>query len=307
MSEVNLAKVDLNLLVALDVLLEERHVTNAANRLGLSQSAMSRNLSRLRQVFDDPLLVRTAAGYVRTPRADEIAASLRPVLSGVQAILEKPTFDPASATGAFRISALDYPEIAILPALMQRVRTRAPAVRIEVVYKSILSIEEVVEGRADVAIGLMPTSLPKHCRIETLYEDEYVCVMHKSHPLANTRMTLDDYIRYPHSVIHTGKAPGSFVDDLLAKQGLERQIVKYSPHFVTSVLSIRETDLIQTAPKRLALPLLDAAGLVMQELPFQMKPVVVSQLWHARNTSNPLHQWFRDQIAQVAREAPDTA
>ena len=188
-----------------------------------------------------------------------------------------------------------------MPGLMRTVRRLAPGMRIEVVQKTILSIEEIVDGTADLSLGLMPTTLPKHCVMQTLYEDEYVCVMHKDHPLAGSELTVEAYLDYPHAVIHTGKVPGSFVDSMLAKHGLSRRIVKFSPHFVASVLSIRDTDLLHTAPRRLAEPMLEAAGLVMRELPIKLEPVVLSQLWHARHTLDPLHRWFREQVALVAR------
>jgi len=301
MSHVNLKDIDLNLLVALEVLLEECNVTNSAVRLDVSQPTMSRTLARLRETFSDPLLVRVAKGYERTARADELLGTLRSALSEVRRTFAEQIFDPATATGLFRISSLDYPEVAILPKLMRAVRFEAPGLQIVVVQKSIQSIEEIVDGKADLSIGLMPSSLPKHCFVQKLYEDDYVCVMHRSHPLANSKLTLDGYLSYPHSIIDTGKTPGSFLDDVLAQRGLSREIVKRSPHFVASLLSIGETDLLQTAPRRLAAPLLKSADLVMRDLPFEMKPVVLSQLWHARNNRSPVHRWFREQIVLAAQ------
>ncbi len=299
MSKVDLRTVDLNLMIALEALLEECHVTNSATRLNLTQSAMSRSLAKLREVFDDPLLVRVDSGYQRTARAEAVLSQLKSALNEVRLTYEAPTFNPATATGEFRVATLDYPEIVILPVLSQIVRSKAPGLMINVVQKSILSIDEVVSGKADVSIGWMPSAMPKFCAAQKLFEDDYVCVMDRSHPLAGSTLSLDGYLSSPHAIMSTGRTAGSFVDNALSQVGLSRNIAKRSPHFVTGLLSIRHTDLLQTAPRRLALPLLKPAGLVMKELPFKIEPVVVSQLWHTRNNHSPVHKWFRSQIAKA--------
>ncbi len=300
MSEVDLNRIDLNLLVALDVLLEEQHVSKSAIRLGLSQPAMSRTLSRLRDAFDDPLIVRAQGGYAPTARAEALAANLKVALSEVRGVFADPEFEPATANDTFRLSTLDYSELVVFPELFSRIRAAAPEVQIEVLQRTIFSIEEILDGIADISIGLMPASLPKHCVTEPLLKDDYVCVMHKNHPIANDQLTLGNYLKHPHSIIHTGKAPGSYVDDSLAELGHERRIVKRSPHFVASLFSIGKSDLLQTVPRRLAIPLLASADLVMHDLPFKLRPMVLSQMWHARNNNNATHRWLREQVRQAA-------
>ena len=132
MQQVNLNKVDLNLLVALDVLLDERHITKAASRLDLSQPAMSRTLARLRDAFDDPLLVRVAGGYERTARAEGLVQPLKQALEKVSLTFAKPTFDPATAIGTFRICTLDYTEVVISPVFMEIITRYAPGIQIEI-------------------------------------------------------------------------------------------------------------------------------------------------------------------------------
>ncbi len=301
MSKVDLSSIDLNLLVALDVLLDELHVSNAAERLGVSQPAMSRTLTRLRVVFDDPLIVRAQKGYAPTARAEKLKNYLKTALMEVRRVFAETEFDPATALDTFRLSTLDYAELVLFPELMNNIRSAAPGVRIEVLQRSIFSIEEIVGGNADISIGLMPRSLPKHCESESLFEDDYVCVMHRGHPIARETLTLENYLKYPHSVIHTGKAPGSYVDDELAKLGHERNIIKRSPHFVASLFALGQSDMLQTVPRCLALPMMVAADLVLQDLPFNLNPMKVSQMWHSRNTDNTTHKWLRRQVQMAVQ------
>ncbi len=305
MSRVDLKDVDLNHLVALDVLLEDCQVSKAAARLGMSQPAMSRTLSRLRETFGDPLLVRVDGGFVRTARAEEIAGQLKTALSEMRRTFEAPAFDPATATGVFTITALDYVEIVLLPAVMKAVRTEAPGLRVEIIQRAVYSIEQIVDGEADLCVGLMPSAMPKYCILEDLFEDRYVCVMHKNHPSAKAALTVDSYLQHPHSIIHTGKTPGSFLDDRLRQMGYTRTIAKRSPHFLASLFSLGETDMLQTVPKRLADALTMSGELVSRELPFELNPLVISQVWHARDNGEPLHQWFRRQITLAAQSLPD--
>ena len=305
MTEVDLNRVDLNLLVALDVLLEERHITNSANRLNLSQPAMSRTLARLRDTFDDPLLIRVPNGYERTAHAEVLAESLKETLRQIRQTFTKPTFDPATATGVFTIAAFDYADMLVMPKFVNVMRRTAPLVRIDTVRRSVLSLEEVLNGTSDISIGIAPKSAPKHVAHEPLFKDRYVCVMDKNHPLASEKLTLEAYLEYPHSIIHGGLTPGSIVDGVLSKMGCQRFVARRSPNFLAAVFSIRDTDLLHAVPQRLVAPMLKPAGLIMHELPFSMKPFQVEQMWHTRNCHNHSHKWFRDQLAMVAQSMPN--
>lgn len=301
MSEVDLSKVDLNLLVALDVLLDERHVSNSAARLGLSQPAMSRTLSRLRSVFNDPLIVRTQSGYEHTARAEELVQPLKGALGEIRGVFASSDYDPSTAENTFRLSTLDYAELVVFPELFSRLRRSAPGIKVDVLQRTIFSIDAVEKGATDISLGVIPRNLPKHCKAEKLLEDDYVCVMHQDHPLATEELTLKGYLAYPHSTIDTGKSAGSAVDDALAEHGAKREVFKRSPHFIASLFSLGKSDLLQTVPRRLASPLLAPANLVLRELPFSIAPIVLSQLWHARNNENPPHRWLREQIRLASR------
>lgn len=296
MSKMDLSGLDLNLLVALEVLLDERHVTNAAACLKLSQPAMSRKLTQLRKAFDDPLLVQVGREYQRTARAEALLETLKTALSEVRRTFESPVFEPATAEGVFKICTLDYAEIVLIPSLVSAVLRKAPNIQIDIVRRAIDSIQEVVDDQADLSIGVMPASAPKNLVQQPLFEDRFVCVMHSGHPIAKTHLTLERYLNFPHAIIHTGASPGGVVDDELQRLGRVRRIAKRSPNFTASLLSVGDTELLQTVPKRLAEPLLSTGNLIMKELPFYLKPIQLSQIWNLRNDLDPLHQWFRGQI-----------
>ncbi len=301
MNEVDLRRIDLNLLVALEVLLDERHVTNSANRLNLSQPAMSRTLARLRDTFGDQLLVRVTNGYELTARAEGLISPLDETLVQVRRTFSKPDFDPATATGEFKICTLGYGEVVVIPTLMDIITNEAPNIEIVIVHRSIYSAEENLDEGADIVFGAMLPDCPKYCVIQQLFEDRFVCVMRKGHPLTKTELTLDKYLEYPHSIIHTGERPGSHVDSLLEEHGHVRRIVKRSPHWTSSMMSLANTDLLQTVPERLAKSVTFTGGLTIRDLPFELGPLKLAQMWHARSNNDPRHKWFRDKFFEAAK------
>lgn len=303
MRDTNLAKIDLNLLLSLEALLEERHVSNAAARLGQSQPATSRALSRLRDTFDDPLLVRTPEGYVTTPRADDIGKQLGQALDILGRTLAPPVFDPAHEADVFKICSLDYGEVMLIPTLVRQLRNAAPNIQLETLSRSHYSVKEVQSGEADVSIGLMPQRPPENCVAEQLFEDRYVCVMSRSHPLADSELTLESYCAQAHSVLGTGSNHVNVVDDRLLSLGKKRAIMKRSPHFLGSLFSLVGTDLIQTTTLRHVKPMMAPLNLIVKELPFDLEPISYCQIWNIRNTQSPSHRWFRNQIHEAAQTA----
>ncbi len=291
---------DLNLLIALDVILEELHISRSAKRLNISQSATSRALAKLRDMFDDPLIVRVSKGYQRTPRGESLVKSVKSILSEVESTFETQEFEPAEFKGELTICTLDYGEAVLLPAIMEKVSQEAPGATIKIIHRKIYSISEVLDGNADILLGTIPDNPPKHCNAQFLYSDRFVCVVSKDHPLARKTITLEDYVSYPHSIIHTGESPGTSIDVALAKIGKSRHIMKSSPHFAASVFSIVNTNMIQTIPLRLAGKLLLYSDLVVKELPFETGAVEIGQMWHRRNSENLAHRWFRQLIKSVA-------
>ena len=299
MSKKHVEDIDLNLLIALDVLLSERHITNAAIRLKISQPAMSRTLTRLRDTFGDPLLVRTSAGYVATARAENLVDPVKDILRQIQGTLTTPTYDPATEMGEFRVSTLGYGEVVVIPGFMEAISKETPNVEIVIVNRSVYSVDEILEGKADILFGARLPDVSKACIIQPLYEDKFVCVMSDCHPLAKGKLTLEGYLNYPHSIIHTGERAGSHIDDLLEKLGHKRKILKRSPHWTASLMSLATTELLQTVPERMARSLANTGGLVVKELPIDLAPSKFELMWHSRFNDDPRHKWFRDKFIKA--------
>ena len=295
-------KLDLNLLPVLDALLQELHISNAAKRLNMSQPAVSRALGRLRRDFDDQLLVRDHSGYRLTPRGEELAGQVHTILADIGAARSIQSFEPATFDGEFRICTLDYGEAVLLPRLQARLTRLAPNARIRVVHRRDYSISEIVDGAADLLIGLLPSKPPRHCVNQTLFSDRFVCVVCQNHPLANEPITLEDYLHYSHSIIHTGQTAGTSIDQALKQMGQQRRIARQSPHFVASLMSLAGTTLIQTIPESLANTIAGPLKLVIKELPLPEQTMEIGQVWHTRFDKDPAHRWIRDQVKQTTDE-----
>jgi len=306
MHEVNLKKYDLNLLVALEVVLQEKHVTKSAERLNISQPAMSRTLTRLREMFDDRLLVRTPDGYIKTPRAERLETQLSETLKSIAHTIDTPQFDPKFARAVFKLCTLDYGEVLVVPELLRLLERHAPYIVVETIQRSNYTVQEVQKGVADVTIGIAPTNPAKNCKVEQLFEDRYVCVMDENHPLANDKLTLKSYLSYGHSVTNTGSSTLRRVDQTLETLGVKRRVLKRSPQFLASIFSCKQTRLLQTTPLRHLAPLLAPMGLVAKELPFKMNPIQYCQIWHVRNDDDPAQKWFRQQITDAAVKIQNT-
>ncbi|MEP1206419.1 MAG: LysR family transcriptional regulator [Rhizobiaceae bacterium] len=304
MQNVNLQLYDLNLLASLEVLLEECNISKAAQRLNTSQPSMSRKFARLREVFDDPLLIRSAGGYVKTPRAERLQAQLREPLDAIRGTLAPAAFDPARETGLFRIASLDYGEVVLVPTLDRMLNKVAPGVQLEMIQRQMYSTREVEEHAADVSIGVMPTKADSNCVIEPLMQDRYVCVMGKDHPIADQELTMESYLAYGHSIIST------FIDQITTNEkalqslGMRRRIVRKSPNFIAAHLSLNQTQLLLTSTARVAAEMIEWQDLVVKELPFQMEPVTIYLIWHLRNNNLARHRWFREQIIEAANTLP---
>ena len=292
--------IDLNLLPILDAIFEELHISRAAKRLNLSQPAVSRALARLRTEFDDELIVKDRNGYRRTPRGEELSGRVKKILMEVDAAKQASNFDPKSFDGEFKICTLDYGEATLIPLLQEDLTKVAPLARIRIVHRRIYSISEVLEGAADLLLGTIPENPPRHCVVEHLFADRHVCVMCKNHRLAQTKLTLKHYVELPHSIIHTGESPGTAIDATLRQMGRHRTVARSSPHFVASLMSIANTELVQTVPETLAKSLAEKFDLVIKELPLEVAQVDIGQMWHSRNDNDGAHMWFRQRVKNVA-------
>jgi DNA-binding transcriptional LysR family regulator len=298
----NLRSVDLNLLVALDALLTELHVTRASEKVGLSQPAMSNALSRLRHLFKDDLLVRTPTGMQATPRALELAEPTRQVLRQIERVFDHDTeFDPAVAQRTFTVRLSDLLGLILLPSLLEGWGARAPGLHLDVVH---LSPSKTVEGlerdEIDLAVS-MGLGHSTAIQSEVLMEDRMVCAMREDHPAAGGPMGFDQFLAHPHLKVSMSPTDLRFVDDVLARDGLKRRLALNVPHWLLVPHVLNQSDLLSVMPQRLA-SALTAAGhrLAVRDLPFASEPFAWSLYWHRRHDKNPAITWLRARFRSIA-------
>lgn len=303
----HLEAMDLNLLVALRALLEERHVTRAARRVGLSQPAMSHALARLRGLLDDPLLVRTSKGMQPSARASGIVRPLARALEDVERALAAPkAFDPTTSTQTFRIATNDYIELVVLPRLLATLSREAPGVDVRVASLGSRAFEHLGEGRSDIAIGVVGAMgepiPPRGIRSRRLLTDDFVCVVREGHPRLKKRLSLDDFVSLSHALVAPRGKSGSVVDTALAKLGKTRRVAVEVPHFLVAPHIVRETDLILTLARRVARALAPLLGLRQLAPPLELPGFSMAMVWHERQHNDPAHVWLRAVVASAAAE-----
>ena len=304
----NLQAIDLNLLVAFEALMEERNVTRAARRVGLSQPAMSNALTRLRRTLDDPLLVRTPGGMTPTPAAQALIEAVRPALSQLRAALEeKPAFNAAASRRAFHILTSDYAEIILLAPLIGKLRQKAGGVSVRAhrppnVFQP--PSRTALSDSFDLAIGFFPDalSLDASVRSEFLFEEDNVCIASAHHPSIKSRISIRQYAGARHAaVFYKSEGPG-VIDTVLAQKGLTRQLAVLAPHFASVPFIVAGSDLIATVPRRLAVRFSKALKLQILPMPFTLPPFRLAMLWHERVDSDPAHAWLRGLVVETASE-----
>jgi DNA-binding transcriptional LysR family regulator len=312
-----LAALDLNLFVAFEAIARERSLTRAAQRLGVTQSAMSHALRRLRQLLGDELLVRGAGGMVLTPRAE---ALLVPVQSGLttlaRALTTPARFEPALARRAFRLATPDLFDLLVIPPLLDRLRVEAPLIDLVVITIDPRAVAVQLEtGQVDLAVmpaidgpGAAVVSGPPLGLVRRgLFRDQFGCLMRRGHPaLRKARgrpraLSLAAYAELPHVLVSpTGEGPG-VMDPELSTLGQRRRVVLRVPHFATALAIVAKSDLVLTAPSMMGRLAEDDVAMVALPAELGGAPHAVQIVWHERFTQDPAHVWLRDQLAAVAR------
>jgi DNA-binding transcriptional LysR family regulator len=307
MHELHLRSLDLNLILALDALLEERSVTRAAQRVGITQSAMSHALARLRAVTGDALLVRTAGGMVSTARAEELGPPIRQALEGVAAALRPPqAFDPKTADRRIRIGTGDYGEIVLLPRVLERLAKDAPRVDLRVVFQGDDSGGMLRSGDVDLLLRpVFPADIGPGMYARKLFDERFVCVVRRGHPLASKRLTLARYVAASHALISPLGKEGSRTDDALARMGLSRRVAVTVPHFLVAPYIVAQSDLVLTLAARVANMLAAPLGLAILEPPSELRldGFTMSAVWHERTHSDAAQRWTREVFAEVAKNS----
>ena len=296
--------IDLNLLASLDALLTERKVTRAAERMNMTQPGMSHALARLRLIFKDPLLVRTAQGMVLTERALELVPTVRAALSHINIALVHPTeFSPGAARTTFRIALSDYVSSLLMPSLMSHVLKEAPAVN---VFTSVSDAhryrEWLEEGEFHLTIGYH-TELTPRMYASDLMSDDLCCIARPAHGTIHGQLTLDMFVEAPHVQMVGGVRPVTFermIDGALTKLGLERRITLRVPSLLQVPGLVAASDLLAVVPRQFARVGAETFGLQILELPFDAPPWVISMAWHERTQKDPAHHWLRQRVRDVA-------
>ena len=309
-----LERIDLNLLIYLDVLLDESNVTRAAQRLGISQPAMSNGLKRLRDTFDDPLLVRTSDGMSPTDRAEALRAPVREILARVETVI-RPVggFDATTSDRVFRIMASDYAEATLLPAFLKRLRHDAPLVTVDILTPSDVVFRDVEQGKLDLVINRFD-DLPASFHKAVLWDDAFACVVSADRPLPE-QFDLDTYLNARHVwVSKTGMGVGvgidpadvqrlGWVDEALARIGKKRNIAVFTRHYPAAIQHAEQQDLIATVPLRAAREYESGRRIRLLAPPFPIPNMELTMAWSPLAHPDPGHRWFRALLKRIAADS----
>jgi LysR family transcriptional activator of mexEF-oprN operon len=303
---INLAGVDLNLLVALDALLTERSVTKAAARIGIGQSAMSHNLARLRDLFGDELMTRGPDGMRPTPRALALADPVRIALAQIEALVSREqTFDPRTAERVFRIGLPDSVEILVGPALLAYVCEHAPGIRFRFYAAEGQGLlDDLDSDSLDLGIGIGTFAGGQvHHKRRLLSTDTYLVMFNAKKVHVKPPISLEDYVRLPHVLTSLRRGERGVVDEALEKLGLSRKIALVTPRFVAVPFLVAGAAVVTTMHGRLARYFADELSLSLSPPPVDLPELTVSLLWHASYDKDPAHTWLRETITRVAAQA----
>ena len=292
-------RLDLNLLVTLEALLVEQNVTKAAARLHLSQPAVSAQLSRLRDVFDDPLLIPAQRGMTPTAKAIELLDPLRQALDQVRAtVATHRNFDPAKARLTVTIACTDYLQAAVVKPLVVELRTSAPGVRVALRNLDLAQLEAQM-ARGDVDLALMtPQAAPPSLRTKHLFEERYVLIGRRNHPRLRDGITIEDFAQLEHVIVSL--RGGDFVtpvDDVLAALGHRRNVVLSAASFLFVPEIVSQSDFVALVPERLVHDRANKLKLI--DCPFPVEGFAVGMVWHERSHGHSGQRWIREAIVSL--------
>jgi DNA-binding transcriptional LysR family regulator len=295
---------DLNLLVALDVLLAEGSVVKAARRLRLSPSAMSRTLTRLRETTGDPLLVRAGRGLVPTPRAIALRAPVqRAVEDAISLLRPIETIEPGKLSRTFVMRASDGFVESFGPVLLAILSVQAPGVRLHFLQKPDKDSMPLREGRVDLETGVIEGDTSPELRSQALFEDRLIALVRRGHPLSKAGMTEQAYLDASHVLVSRTGFEAAAVDLPFLPDGMPRRVASIVGGFAAALSLARASDLIATVPERHTRGL--QVGLIPFDLPVTSQPFTVSMLWHPRMDADPAHRWLRGCVREAVAAASD--
>lgn len=296
---VNLGTVDLRLLVVFDAVMAERNVSRAGMRIGMSQSATSNALNRLRDLLSDQLFIRTGSGMQPTPFALRLTTPIRQALQLFQSALEPSLFDPASSAWTYRLAISDHASIVMLPALTERLSKVAPDVRLVLRPKVNAEVTEQLDANEiDFAIGVIPTLQRRFSRA-SLFRDSYDCLLRKHHPLGRKRLQVADFKAAEFLAVRPRHEGASEVDRILASHGVKRTVAITVDQFLAAPPIVANTDLVAFM-LRGVMRHLDVTQLNVVPAPVPLD-VEVTAVWNRALTKQPAHSWMRHQLIEVSR------
>lgn len=300
---------DLNLLLVFEAMLLHRNVTLAAAHVGITQSAMSNAVGRLRKHFDDALFVSTRNGMLPTPRAQELAKPLQRALALVRAASSRHTvFDPVQSTRAFRFHMSDVGEMVFLPALVKRLDQLGASVRVETTQLTSEQVREQLEsGEIDFAAGYLP-GLARSVDSCSLFREHYVCMARRAHPLAKgDTLTARDFLAASHVLIESMGSGHRVIERTLERHRVRRDAALRVPHFMVVPMVVANTDRVVTLPSRVAGIFASLMKVQTFELPVRIPPFDVALFWHTRFANDPGIHWMRLLMVELFGEPPARA
>lgn len=297
-----MSRLDLNLIRVLIAVHEARSVTAAAERLALSQPAVSYGLAKLRRVYSDRLFVRSASGLAATPLAERIYHQYRQALSAVEQTLDGvDRFDPQASVRSFRIAMSDIGALFFLPPLHARLQAVAPRIALDVVQVATDAVvEDLASGRLDAAVGNLP-SIRGQTQSELLFVERYVCLMRRDHPGAGAALSLDAFLRARHVMVTSPFSGHRLVDDALAELGVARDIAIRLPHFTMLPQLVGQSDLMVILPSRVAALFASHSPCRHLDLPVPVPAFEVRAHWHANHARHASTQWLVAQLLAALR------
>lgn len=303
MHEIQLRKIDLNLLVALDALLTVEEVGTAAAKMGISQSAMSHTLRRLRDLFGDQLLIKGKGRMIKTPKAEAIAVPLRKALMELQqAVKTEADFHPATSQLRFSIATNDYGDLILLPRLRAVLADAAPTIDIKVShFDPENSIAPLEAGSIELAV-CHPLKQAADIHQQHLFDDDFCCIARQPLPGIDTQIDLPTYLRLPHLCIAPRGEQRDPIDKALARQGAKRRIALSIPNFSSAPMVVAQSDLLLTAPRRCALAWRQLMPIHIYETPLELPRFSIAMIWHERFQRSPGHQWLREHLRRIGAD-----
>jgi DNA-binding transcriptional LysR family regulator len=298
--------IDLNLLSVFQEVYRERQISSAARKLGLSQSAVSNALARLRRAFGDELFVRTASGMQPTPLATQMAEPIGVAMAQVAlALNQRSRFDPATSSRRFVLAMTDVGEIYFMPTLIERCKLLAPLVEISSMRAGSLALKEEMEGgRVDLAVGPFE-DISEALYQRQLFRQPYVTMMRKGHPLARLdrgEVSLARFVKAEHLLVDANESPYDRINALLARAGVGPSVRFRVPHFTAVPYMVSTSDLVVTVPQKLAERAALPFGLEWIVPPLELPTLQTNVFWHRRYNQDPGNQWLRGLLAEVFAE-----